>query len=211
MIKLSILVPTVPSRIELFYVKLMKELLRQIEPYKNDIELIAFFDNKKRSIGKKRQEMINLSQGEYIVFIDDDDRISENYISEIMIKLYENPDADCVVFDSICRLDGGIEKLCKYGIEFEYGYINDGLEWRGKPAHTMVYASNIVKRHEYTDMGCGEDFNWVKRAYLDIKNQIRIDKILYYYDSEGSTLSEMSGISDEVILENVNKRLNKIE
>ena len=35
MIKLSILVPTVPSRIELFYVKLMKELLRQIEPYKN--------------------------------------------------------------------------------------------------------------------------------------------------------------------------------
>jgi hypothetical protein len=58
-------------------------------------------------------------------------------------------------------------------------------------------------------MGCGEDFNWVKRAYLDIKNQIRIDKVLYYYDSEGLTLSEMSGISDKVIIENVNKRLNK--
>jgi hypothetical protein len=53
MIKLSILVPTVPSRIELFYVKLMKELLRQIEPYKNDIELIAFFDNKKGLLEKK--------------------------------------------------------------------------------------------------------------------------------------------------------------
>ena len=113
MIKLSILVPTVPSRIELFYVKLMKELLRQINPYKNEIELIAFFDNKKRSIGKKRQEMINLSQGEYIVFIDDDDRISEDYISQIMTKLAQNPDTDCVVFDSICRVNGGIEKLCK--------------------------------------------------------------------------------------------------
>ena len=208
MLKLSILVPTVPSRIELFYVKLMKELLRQIEPYKNDIELISFFDNKKRSIGKKRQEMVNLAQGEYIIFIDDDDRISDDYISEIMTTLVDNPDADCVVFNSICRVNGGINKLCKYGIEFEYGDINDGLEWRGKPAHTMVYAASIVKNHQYTDMGGGEDCDWVKRAYLDIKNQIRIDKVLYYYDAEYSTLSETAGLSDEFILENVNKRLN---
>ena len=208
MIKLSILVPTVPSRIELFYVKIMKELLRQIEPYKNEIELISLFDNKKRSIGKKRQEMVNLAQGEYIVFIDDDDRISDDYINQIMTKLSENPECDCVVFDSICRVNGGINKLCKYGIEFEYGDINDGLEWRGKPAHTMVYAASIVKNHQYTDMGNGEDCDWVKRAYLDIKNQTRIDKVLYYYDAEYNTLSETAGLSYEVILENVNKRLN---
>lgn len=209
MIKLTILVPTVPSRIELFYVKLMKELLRQIEPYKNEIELISFFDNKKRSIGRKRQEMINLAQGKHIVFIDDDDRITEDYISQIMTKLYENPDTDCVVFDSICRVNGGIDKLCKYGIEFEYGDINNGLEWRGKPAHTMVYASYIAKRHQYTDIGCGEDYDWVKRAYLDIKHQTRIDKVLYFYDAEYNTLSETAGLSDEIILENVNKRLNR--
>ena len=208
MIKLSILVPTVPSRIELFYVKLMKELLKQIEPYKNEIELISLFDNKKRFIGKKRQEMINLSQGEYIVFIDDDDRISNDYINQIMTKLSENPNTDCVVFDSICRVNGGIDKLCKYGIEFEYGDINNGLEWRGKPAHTMVYARNIVKNHQYTDMGHGEDYDWVKRAYLDIRNQSRIDKVLYYYDAEYTTLSETAGLSDEIILKNVNKKLN---
>jgi len=190
MIKLSILVPTVPSRIELFYVKIMKELLRQIEPYKNKIELISLFDNKKRSIGKKRQEMINLAQGEYIVFIDDDDRISDDYVSQIMSSLSENPNTDCVVFDSICRVNGGINKLCKYGIEFEYGDINGGLEWRGKPAHTMVYAASIVKSHQYIDISKGEDYDWVKRAYLDIKNQIRIDKVLYYYDAEYATLSE---------------------
>jgi glycosyltransferase involved in cell wall biosynthesis len=208
MIKLSILVPTVPSRIELFYIKLIKELLRQIEPYKNEIELIAFFDNKKRTIGRKRQEMVNLSQGEYIVFIDDDDRISEDYISQIMKKLAENPDTDCVVFDSICRVNGGIEKLCKYGIEFEYGNINNGLEWRGKPAHTMVYASSIVKKHQYSNMGHGEDCEWVKRACLDIKNQTRIDKVLYYYDAEYATLSETVGLREKTILKNVNKRLN---
>jgi glycosyltransferase involved in cell wall biosynthesis len=152
--------------------------------------------------------MINLSQGEYIVFIDDDDRISEDYISQIMKKLAENPDTDCVVFDSICRVNGGLEKLCKYGIEFEYGDINNGLEWRGKPAHTMVYSSNIVKKHQYTDMGRGEDCEWVKRACLDIKNQTRIDKVLYYYDAEYATLSETIGLREKTILKNVNKRLN---
>jgi glycosyltransferase involved in cell wall biosynthesis len=186
----------------------MKELLRQIEPYKNEIELISLFDNKKRSIGKKRQEMVNLAQGKYIVFIDDDDRISDDYISQIMTTLSENPNTDCVVFDSICRVNGGINKLCKYGIEFEYGDINNGLEWRGKPAHTMVYVASIVKNNKYTDMGNGEDYNWVKRAYLDIKNQTRINKVLYYYDAEYNTLSETAGLSDEIILENVNKKLN---
>lgn len=53
MIKLSILVPTVPSRLELFYVIIMKEILRQIEPYKNEIELISLFDNKKGLLEKK--------------------------------------------------------------------------------------------------------------------------------------------------------------
>jgi hypothetical protein len=212
MIKLSILVPTVPSRIEFFYVKLMKELLRQIEPYKNEIELISLFDNKKRSIGKKRQEMINLSQGEYIVFIDDDDRISDDYVSQIMKKLYENPNTDCVVFDSIYRINGGIDKLCKFGIEFEYGDVNGGLEFRRKPAHIMVYSSSIVKRHQYNDMGNGEDSNWIERAHLDIKNQTRIDKVLYYYDAEYATTSETAGLTDEIILENVNKKLlNNIE
>jgi hypothetical protein len=125
-----------------------------------------------------------------------------------MLSLSKNPDADCVVFDSICRVNGGINKLCKYGIEFEYGDINGGLEWRGKPAHTMVYAASIVKSHQYIDMSKGEDYDWVKRAYLDIKNQTRIDKVLYYYDAEYATLSETGELTDEIILENVNKRLN---
>ena len=71
----------------------------------------------------------------------------------------------------------------------------------------MVYAASIVKIHQYTDMGSGEDYDWVKRAYLDIKNQTRIDKVLYYYDAEYATISETAGLTDEFILENVNKRL----
>ena len=72
----------------------------------------------------------------------------------------------------------------------------------------MVYRTSISKNHKYSDMNNGEDYDWVKRACLDIKNQTRIDKVLYYYDAEYATLSETVGLSDEIILENVNKKLN---
>ena len=100
MIKLSILVPTVPNRIDTFYLTLIKELLKQCNN-RDDIEILGLFDNKKRSIGSKRQDLLNMANGEYLVFIDDDDDISPDYINDIMTSLYNNLDADCVVFDCI--------------------------------------------------------------------------------------------------------------
>lgn len=204
-ILLSILIPTVPSRINTFYPKIMNELIKQIKPYKN-IELIALFDNKKRTIGQKRNDMLKLVQGEYLVFIDDDDRIDQDYIFEIMNALSNNKDTDCVVFDCICCVNSGHEKLCKYGVEFEYGDIFDGKEWRGKPSHTMVYKSSIAKKHSYSYINNGEDVDWVKRACLDIKVQTRIDKILYYYDAEYNSTSETAGLSDELIEYNIKSK-----
>ena len=203
MVKLSILIPTVPSRLELFYPRIIKELLRQIGN-SSDIELVALFDNKKRSVGEKRQNLIDIANGEYLTFIDDDDRISPDYISCIMNALYSNLNTDCVVYDTICCVDNGaLKKLCKYGIEFEYGDILGGREWRGKPAHTMIYKSSIAKKHAFKNINHGEDVEWVKRACKDIVVQTRIDKVLYYYDANYTTTSETVGLSDAHIKANV--------
>ena len=206
-IKLTILVPTVPSRINNFYPNMMNSLLKQING-RQDIELIALFDNEQRTIGTKRQEMIDISQGEYITFIDDDDRISDDYISSIMECLYKNENVDCVVYNVICCVDNNNKKICKYGIEFEYGDILDGSEWRGKPAHTMVWKSDIIKKHKYSDKKHGEDSEWVSRAWKDIKSQVRIDRVLYYYDANYQTTSETAGLSDDTIKKNIKKLLD---
>ena len=208
MIQLSILVPTVPSRLTTYYPRIIRELMKQTENYP-EIEIIGLFDNKKRTIGQKRQDLLNLAQGTHLAFIDDDDRISEDYIKSIMDTLNENLETDCIVFDSICKINGGPEILCKYGLEFEYGYILDGKEWRGKPAHTMVYKSSIAKKHVYSNITTGEDVDWVKRACLDIVKQTRIDKVLYYYDAEYNTTSETVGLSDDLIAQNVKLKFDK--
>jgi glycosyltransferase involved in cell wall biosynthesis len=206
-IVLTILVPTVPSRLDYFYPKIMKQLLAQTEKY-NNIELISFFDNKKRTIGKKRDEMLNLAQGKYVTFVDDDDRISDDYVDEIMNAIVTNNEVDCIVYNNETKIETTQKKvLCKYGIEYTTtGYINnEQTQWRGKPAHTMVWKSLIAKKHPFSDMGNGEDYDWVKRACLDIKTQHRIDKILYYYDACYTTTSETANLSDAVITNNINK------
>ncbi len=180
MIKFSILVPTVPSRLTSFYPRLITSLQDQVGS-RQDIEILGFYDNKKRSVGLKRNALLNLAQGEFLTFIDDDDRIADDYIESIMNTIYANPTADCIVFDCITTINK-TEKTTysKYSIHYEYTEVGD--QWRGKPAHTMVWKSSIAKKHMFPNMSNGEDVNWVVRACREIKNEVRIDKVLYYYD-----------------------------
>lgn len=200
--KLSILVPTVPNRLETFYPRIMKVLLEQTKNT-GSVEILGFFDNKKRTVGEKRQNLLDLAKGEYLVFIDDDDRISEDYVDSILQAIKENPNCDCIVFDCICKIENGPETYCKYGIEYEYKTV--GQNWYGKPAHTMVYKSSIAKKHRYINSNYGEDMDWVKKAWKDIKNQVRIEKVLYYYDCKNKTTSETRGLSDDHIKEHMKK------
>jgi glycosyltransferase involved in cell wall biosynthesis len=180
MIKFSILVPTVPNRLYTFYPRLITSLQEQTKN-RDDIEILGFYDNKKRSVGQKRNALLNLAQGEFLTFIDDDDRIAEDYIQSIMDTIYANPTADCIVFDCITTINV-TEKTTysKYSKDFEYSEIGD--QWRGKPAHTMVWKSSIAKKHMFPNINNGEDVNWVVRACKEIQNEVRIDKVLYYYD-----------------------------
>ena len=196
-IKLSILIPTLPNRLELFYLPLIKILLKQIEPY-NNIELISLFDNKKRTIGRKRQNMIDIIQGEYVCFIDDDDRISDDYIKLIMDTLDNNPNTDCVVFWSCINQPNMEDKIVKFGFE----------EGNNLPCHVHVWKSSIVKKYEYKNINHGEDHDWINRAKNDIHYLSKIDKILYYYDARYNTTSETVGLSEEFIKKNINKILN---
>lgn len=189
-VKLSILIPTVPNRVGNKFLQLIQSLHAQIGDRKN-VEILGLYDNKRRTLGEKRDTMLQMAIGDYVVFIDDDDRVADSYVEDILTALSENPHADCVVFDSICTINGGRPILCKYGIEYNYTPKHKDV-WTGKPAHTMVYCATIAKRHKYSSITFQEDVDWVKRACKDIKQQVRIDKVLYYYDNNRAT-SETNG------------------
>ncbi len=107
--KLSILILTVPKRQKRYFPRLTQHLLEQIGD-REDIEVLGLYDNKKRSVGEKRNNLLEIAKGEYLTFIDDDDRIADDYIESIT-KVIDLKSPDVVVFESIATVNGIAPKL----------------------------------------------------------------------------------------------------
>jgi len=58
----------------------------------NDVEFLVELDNGKATSGSKRNLIMAKASGQYIAFIDDDDQLSDNYLSEIMKAIQDGPD-----------------------------------------------------------------------------------------------------------------------
>jgi glycosyltransferase involved in cell wall biosynthesis len=74
------------------------------------VELLILSDNAKRPVGTKRNDLLNISKGKYVCFIDDDDRISETYVDDILQEII-NWSPDVVVFDAEITFNGTNPRL----------------------------------------------------------------------------------------------------
>ncbi|WML53092.1 glycosyltransferase [Neobacillus sp. PS3-12] len=176
-IKLSILIPSVPER--LAHLQRIVEDLHQ-QSKNNSVEILVLLENKKRTIGEKRNNLIEQSQGEYVVFVDDDDRVETNYINTLCSTIDANPGVDCIVFDVSVTINGGEPKICKYGKE--YIYSSDSNFYYRKPNHLMCYARRLAIQHKFLHQSYHEDDEWASRISKDIVKQVRVPSTLYYYD-----------------------------
>ena len=73
-VRLSILIPTLESRQQQFewlYDKLATQVRRH--GLEGEVEILSLRDDGTTSIGYKRNRLMEQAQGEFIVFVDDDD------------------------------------------------------------------------------------------------------------------------------------------
>lgn len=182
----SILIPTLPIRIP-YLNRLLNTIMPQVKGL--PVEVLWFGDGKRRTLGDKRNNMIELARGEYMSFIDDDDRVASDYVALILEAIEKNPGVDVIVFNAEYTINGSEPAFAQHGIEFEGppgGIHPDGV-WRGKPAHTNVWKTSIARLVPFQDVTGREDFLWVGEVAKNVKTQVRIDKVLYYYDYDDRT------------------------
>lgn len=154
--RLSILIPTLPSRREKF-ATLVQELERQAAGL--PVEILALYDNKTIPLGRKRNSLMDMAQGTHMVFIDDDDRVAEDYVAAVL-GVIEREDPDCLVYEQEVRGDPPIR--CRYGRELT---CKQGTNWwTGKPAHTMVWRAEIARSGRFPERSFGEDAAWVDQV-----------------------------------------------
>lgn len=178
---LSILVCSLVERNNTFLSDLIGSIEKQI--IGKPVELLILSDNAKRPVGTKRNDLLNISKGRYVCFIDDDDRISETYVDDVLQEIIDwSPDV--VVFDAEITFNGTNPKLVKYGREYDYCEKLDA--YYRHPNHLMVHKKENITEF-FKDIKTGEDDEWALRMLPKIVTQSRIDKILYYYDYNTST------------------------
>lgn len=187
-IRLSILMPTIPSRRDKFNA-LYSKLESQVKG--DEIEIISVLDNKKMTVGAKCNALVRMAQGESLTFVDDDDQVSPDYVSSILEALYERRTPDVVTFkiDSTLNWNSGLKQhaIIWPDVGDPNEEFHDGVVKR-KPLRIAVWRTSLAKEARFPDLQYGEDAGWASQLWPRIETQKKIDKVLYWYQwSEAGT------------------------
>jgi len=181
--KLSIMIPTLYSRKD-FYDKLKYKLDWQIKRFDlyNEVEIVPCLDNGEQTIGWKRNYCGEQAQGLYRCFIDDDDDVSDNYISYLMKGI----DSGCDVMSLIGLYipNGLFDRPFLHSIKYTHAWQDDKFYYRA-PNHLNCVKSELVKDIKFQEKNFGEDGCWMEDVFAlkRLKTEHEIPQLLYFYNA----------------------------
>ena len=180
--KLSLLIPTTPDR-HTYVVLLRREIARQVEELKAwaQVEVLLEEDNYEHSIGWKRNMLLQRASGEYLAFIDSDDRVANNYLENVMKGIDKG--ADCCSLRGIITFDGRNGKPFIHSMLYN-AYTEDEAAYYRYPNHLNCMKASIAKQFKFPEINHGEDTDWATQIHRSglLKTEYDITDILYYYD-----------------------------
>jgi glycosyltransferase involved in cell wall biosynthesis len=181
--KLSILIATVPERrVPLWHLRTELDKQAQGKPVEILEELTPRTHRGGPSIGAKRQTLLERAQGEYVVFIDDDDKVAPTYLEDILQAIEQKP--DCIGFE-----------IEVHGLSRKPQVASGSNRWEawaekvgGYDYVRTIYHKNPVRREialqiGFKDMCFGEDHDYSQRLKASglLKTEVYIPKRLYIY------------------------------
>lgn len=182
-ILLSILVPSVHTRRDTHLPKSLNSLYGQWESLPQErqgqVEILYFVDNKTHMLGDKRNKMVDMAQGEYVVFVDDDDRIADTYITDLLEAMWTGPDV--ITFQVSVSINHQRPKICHYSKDYEKDY-NTFRTYHRLPNHICCVKRDLAMRTPFPSELYGEDALYAKLLKPLLRTQVTIDKVLYHYD-----------------------------
>ena len=137
-------------------------------------------DNREKTIGQKRNELLDASTGKYFCFIDDDDEISPIYIDKIVQAA--NSGADCASLLGQYYLDGVYYKPFIHDLKIKEWRADENYFYRC-PNHLNLIKKECVNGIYFDSVNFGEDGKW-SMAINDqqrLKSQFEIKEMLYHY------------------------------
>ena len=177
---LSILTPSIPARFAS-----VERLAAKIAAQGGDVEHLILCDNRRRTIGEKRDNLLRLARGKFVAFVDDDDDVSEDYVSELLKAASGDPDV--ITFDQEATVNEQVSRVVFRVGQPNGAFTPGGITLRNA-WHVCAWSRSLATQSAFPPTNYGED--WAFAAPLcavDNLREIYIPKVLHYYRHSAET------------------------
>lgn len=171
---LSILIATMPSRSGHLF-----RLAGQLTPQLVDQVEVIIDCSMEYNIGTKRNKLLETARGEYIIFADDDDSVSADYVEKIVKATIGKP--DCIGISGVISTNGCNTQ--QWHISKEYGnwYEADNIYYR-TPNHISPVRRELALQAAFPEIDNGEDAEYSRRLFPLLKKENIVEGNIYHYN-----------------------------
>lgn len=183
----SILIPTLVERGETL-TRLMSSIHEKRQRICPDlrVEIRVACDNREKSVGTKRDELLKSAKGKYVSFVDDDDDITDAYFEDAVACIQGG--------FHVCRLRGEMsEYTFTHSIDNKLNEpMARGDVFLRPPNHLNVMLTDMANLVSFRDATYGEDLDWAirvaKTGFLRTEYQSDDTRIHYIYNLGNRTV-----------------------
>lgn len=180
---LSILTPTIPGR-ERQVEKLAAKIAQQTADCAGEVEHLILCDNRARTIGAKRQALLDIARGTYVAFVDDDDDISGDYVDWLLAAAATH--ADVLTFRQRVIYNGQ-EGEIEFGIKHPDEPFRPGGVAKRAPWHVCAWRREKVTGCVFGESNYGEDLIWCQQARRRVSTGYHLGVVLHTYRHDAAT------------------------
>lgn len=183
-ILLSILTASIPERADKLEM-LTQKITAQIGDL--PVEHLVFLDNRKRTIGAKRDALLRIARGTFIAYVDDDDTVSPDYVASLVdaIKSAMVP-VDVITFAQFARVDEASAKIV-FGLRQENQPFVPDTEVLRAAWHVCAWRRSVAICSHFPESNYGEDWAFAGPLNRIARASIHLDKVLHYYRFNSAT------------------------
>lgn len=196
---LSVLIPTLDTERR---VKCFKQLMEQLRGQQgrlarpSDVEIISLCDNKRYTVGTKRNHLVNNAVGRYVIFVDDDDRVAHNYL-DIIVNCIYNEDLQDALKDRRMNTEyKGATTISFKGRLFQRGVYAGVIDYDSSfagvqknlpgqylrwPNHICAVRRDLAIKCRFPDINKQEDRAFAEALHAFDTHPIKINEQLYDY------------------------------
>jgi len=166
------------------FAELHEQLKQQIAGCgrESQVEILSDRDDGTQPTGTKRNALLSRAAGEFVVFVDDDDEVSADYVSLICQAVESGSDIDCIGIKGTITFQGSHPRTFVHSLRYQDYSSESGIYTR-PPYHLNPIRRSIAASYHFLDVYYSEDIEWALRIREQLKTEVFIETVLYYYRS----------------------------